>query len=66
MEGVKMSLESIRVQMKKTREQMADALRISKDRYNRLAIGETRMLANELVRLHDVSGIPYENIEVPE
>ena len=66
MENIKMSLESIRMQMKKTREQMAEALRISKDRYNRLASGETRMLANELVRLHDVSGIPYENIEVPE
>lgn len=66
MEEIKMSLETIRTQMKKTREQMADALKISKDRYNRLANGETRMLANELIRLHAVSGIPYENIEVPE
>ena len=64
MEHIKLPLESIRLKMNVTRPQMAEALQISVDRYNRLASGESKMLAVELVRLHEVSQIPYENIEV--
>lgn len=66
MDEIKMSLEAIRTQLGWTREQMADALNITRDRYSRVARGESSMLATELIRLHDVSGIPYENIQVPE
>lgn len=65
MEEIRMSLEAIRAQMKKTRPEMAELLQISPDRYNRLANSETRMLATELMRLHHISGIPYECIEIP-
>lgn len=65
MEGIKLSLEAIRVQMGKTRAEMAELLGINLDRYNRLATGESRMLATELYRLNEASGIPFENIDVP-
>jgi transcriptional regulator with XRE-family HTH domain len=60
----KMNIEAIRVQLKLTRQEMAEKLGISLDRYNRLASGESKMLAVELVKIHDISEIPYENIEV--
>ncbi len=60
----KMNIEAIRVQLKLTRQEMAEKLGISLDRYNRLASGESKMLAVELVKIHDLSEIPYENIEV--
>lgn len=61
---MKMSLEAIRVNMGKTRPEMAELLGVSVDRYNRLATGESKMLAAELIRLHTVSGVPYESIDV--
>lgn len=66
MEDIKMSLEAIRTQLGWSRGQMAEALEVTVDRYSRLARGESSMLANELIRLHEASGIPYENIRVPE
>lgn len=66
MEEIKMSLEAIRMQLGWTRAQMAEALKVTVDRYSRIARGETSMLAAELIRLHETSGIPYENIQVPE
>lgn len=61
---MKMSLEAIRVNMGKTRPEMAELLNVNVDRYNRLATGESKMLATELMKLHAVSGVPYENIDV--
>jgi transcriptional regulator with XRE-family HTH domain len=61
---MKMSLEAIRVNMGKTRSEMAELLNVNVDRYNRLATGESKMLATELIQLHAVSGVPYENIDV--
>ena len=65
MEHVRMNLEAIRAQMKKTRSEMANMMGISVDRYNRLANGESKMLASELIKLNEISGIPFENIDVP-
>lgn len=64
MEEIKLNLEAIRAQMNLSRAEMADKLMISLDRYNRLANGDSKMLATELIRLHKVSGMPYENILV--
>ena len=64
MESMKWTLEAIRVRMGYTRAEMADALGIKLDRYNRLANGESRMFAEELVALHKVSNVPYEDIEI--
>lgn len=64
MEQIKLNLEAIRAQMNLTRVDMAAKMQISLDRYNRLASGESKMLATELVRLHEISKVPYENILV--
>lgn len=66
MDTMKLNLEAIRANMGITRADMAKLLEITVDRYNRLASGESRMFATELIRLHKVSGIPYENIALPE
>ncbi len=65
MEELKLTIEAIRLQLKLTRAELAASLGISLDRYNRIVSGESKMLASELVLLHQVSGIPYEMIEVP-
>lgn len=62
--AIKINIEAIRVQLGKTRQEMAEALGINIDRYNRLAAGESKMLATEMIALHEYSGIPYENIAV--
>lgn len=64
MENVRFPIEAIRIKMNLTRPQMAEAMQISLDRYHRLASGDSKMLASELMRLHEISQIPYENIEV--
>lgn len=64
MEEIKLNIEAIRSQLNLPRSEMAARLGISLDRYNRLASGESKMLATELVRLHDISGVPYENIKI--
>lgn len=63
MENIKLNMEAIRMQMKLTRPEFAERLGISLDRYNRLATGESKLHATEFVRLHEVSGVPLENIE---
>ena len=63
MEGIKLNIEAIRMNMKLTRPQMAERLGITVDRYNRLATGDTKMLATEFQTLHEISGIPYEYID---
>lgn len=60
---VKMNIEAIRMNMKLTRAEMAERLGITLDRYNRLASGESKLLATEFVRLHDISGIPHDFID---
>lgn len=63
MSEIKLNIEAIRANMKLTRPQMADRLGITLDRYNRLAVGESKMLATEFQTLHEISGIPYEYID---
>lgn len=65
MVSIKMNIEAIRVYMGLTRPEMAEKMDISLDRYNRLATGESKMLATELVQLHQISDVPYENILIP-
>ena len=64
MENIKLSLEAIRVNMGIDRKEMAEKLNIKLDRYNRLASGESKMYAAELIALHQISGMPYELIDV--
>ncbi len=59
---VKLTLEAIRMQMNLTRAEMAEKMHINIDRYNRLANGDSKMLATEFVDIHELSGIPFENI----
>lgn len=63
METVKLTIEAIRVNMKLTRPEMAEKMNVNIDRYNRLATGESKMLATELARLHEISNVPWENID---
>ena len=63
METVKLNIEAIRVNMKLTRPEMAEKMNVNIDRYNRLATGESKMLATELARLHEISNVPWENID---
>lgn len=62
MEKLKLTIEAIRVQMNLTRSEMAEKIGVNIDRYNRLANGESKMLATEFIAVHDLSGIPWENI----
>ena len=64
MDKIKLNLESIRVNMGLTRAEMAEQLGINIDRYNRLASGDSKMLATELQKLHEISNVPYENIVI--
>lgn len=63
MDKVKLSLEAIRTMMSLSRAEMAEKIGINQDRYNRLASGESRMLATEFIRLQEISGLPYEVIK---
>lgn len=62
MEEIKLTLEMVRVKMGISKREMADKLDISLDRYNRLASGESKLLATEWSKIHEVSGIPYDNL----
>lgn len=63
MDKVKLNLESIRTMMSLTRTQMAEKIGINNDRYNRLASGESKMLATEFIRIQEISGLPFEVIK---
>lgn len=63
MDTVKLNIEAIRVNMKLTRPEMAERMNVNLDRYNRLATGESKMLATELARLHEISNVPWESID---
>lgn len=64
MTEIKLNIEAIRVQMNLPRAEMAKRLEITLDRYNRLATGESKMLATEFVKLHEISGVPYDSIVI--
>lgn len=64
MEQLQLDIEAIRTMMKVSRKEMAELLDITLDRYNRLATGESKMLATELKALHKVSKVPYDSIVV--
>lgn len=57
-----LKLEAIRMQLGLSRKQMADRMHISLDRYNRLANGESKLLATEFIEIHRLSGLDYERI----
>ena len=63
MDKVKLNIESIRTMMSLSRAEMAEKIGVNKDRYNRLASGESKMLATEFVKLHEVSGLPFDVIK---
>lgn len=42
-----------------------EALGIPLDRYNRIANGDSKLLATEFVGIHQAFGIPYEKIMIP-
>ena len=64
MDEIKMNLEAIRINLGLSRKEIADRLNIGLDRYNRLATGESKMYAEELIMLHEISRIPYNNISI--
>lgn len=63
MDTIKWTIEAIRVRLGCTRPEMAERMGITVDRYNRLASGESRMFATELIRLHNISNVPYDQID---
>lgn len=63
MDKVKLNIETIRTMLSLTRSEMAEKIGINNDRYNRLASGESRMLATEFVKLQEISGLPFEVIK---
>lgn len=63
MDEVKLSIEAIRVMLNISRAEMAEKIGVNLDRYNRLASGESKMLATELYKLQEISGVPFENIK---
>ncbi len=63
-EDIKFTLEMIRLNLGKSRQEMADLLEVSLDRYNRLVAGDSRMLAIELIKLMDISNLKAENIKI--
>ena len=60
----KLSLEAMRVNAGKSREEVAKQLGISLDRYNRLASGESKLLAVEFIKIHEIYNVEYERIEI--
>ena len=65
MEDIKLSVEAIRLNLKLSREEMAEKLGMTLDRYNRIAIGKSKMYATELMKLEEVSNITGHNILLP-
>jgi transcriptional regulator with XRE-family HTH domain len=61
----KLTIEAIRVNAGLTRQEAAEALGIPLDRYNRIANGDSKLLATEFVGIHQTFGIPYEKIMIP-
>ena len=60
----KYTLAAIRVNIGMSPEEMADALGITVDRWRRLESGETKMLAAELIKFHEVTGADYSVINL--
>lgn len=62
----KLTLEAIRINAGKSREETAKLLGISLDRYNRIANGNSKLLATEFVEIHRKFNVPYEQIAIPK
>lgn len=60
----KLTIEAIRVNKGISREEAANLLNISIDRYNRLANGQSKLLATEFIKIHEIFEIPYEMIAI--
>ena len=60
----KITIEAIRVNNNLTREQFANMIGISLDRYNRIVQGKSKLLATELIKIHEVFSIPLEQINI--
>lgn len=60
----KLSLEALRVNAGISREEAAKLIGVSLDRYNRLASGESKLLAVEFTKIHEIYNIAYEHIEI--
>lgn len=60
----KISIEAIRVNNNLTREQIANKLGISLDRYNRIVQGKSKLLATEFIKIHELFDIPFEQINI--
>lgn len=60
------TLAAIRVNKGMTVDAMAEQMGVTVDRWRRLESGETKMLATELIKFHNLTGVPYENINVPQ
>lgn len=61
----KYSIEAIRVNNGKTREEMAELLGITLGRYHRIVSNRSKILATELIKIHEIFDIPYEQISIP-
>ncbi len=59
-----LTIEAIRVNKGISREEAANLLGMSIDRYNRIANGQSKLLATEFIRIHEVFDIPYEMIAI--
>ena len=62
----KLTLEAIRVNAGKSREEAARMLGVSLDRYNRIVNGDSKLLATEFVEIHKKFNVPYEQIAIPK
>lgn len=60
----KLSLEALRVNAGISREKAAKLIGVSLDRYNRLASGESKLLAVEFIKIHEIYNVAYERIEI--
>ncbi len=60
----KLTIEAIRVNHHLSRNEMAEKLGMNLDRYTRIVNGKTKLLATELISIHELFNIPYENIVI--
>lgn len=59
-----LTIKAIRTNMGLSRKEMADLMGVTYDRWVNIELGRSQLKAKELIKLHDVSGIPYENISI--
>lgn len=59
-----MKIRAIRVNMGLSRPDMAKMIGVSLDRYIRIETGRSKLLAEELKKIHSISGVPMEDIDI--